>query len=128
MLNIIDPGNGLIDGTYALVFSSGAADGTATVTGGKIVSYVITTAGTYTAEPTVTLTGINSGVFGIVIAAKLVGTVTSITVNAGGTGYTSDPTVTILDPGADGTHPNCNGHDVIMERIGYDIEKIIGII
>lgn len=125
-INIIDAGTGIPDGTYDLLFSPLGATGTATVSGGRVTAYSITNAGTYTSEPTVTLTGLaTNNSFGIVLAAQLVGTVTSITVTAGGSGYTSNPTVTIPAPGGDGTHPNASGHDMILERLSYEIKKLI---
>jgi len=67
--------------------------GVATVSGGKVTSVAFSTAGSYTAAPTVSFTG-GGGSGAAATATVSGGVLTGITVTNGGSGYTSAPIVT----------------------------------
>ena len=99
--------------TASVTFSGGYvnATGTATVSGGKVTGITVTSAGGYSnaSPPVITITGDGSGAFAVPIMTSMVGfpslkTVSSVVIISkwngiqltnGGSGYTSEPTVTI---------------------------------
>lgn len=55
----------------AVTFSSGAATGTAVVSGGAVVSVTVTAGGAYTAQPTISFGGPGTGAVGLVLVTGL---------------------------------------------------------
>lgn len=124
-INVTNPGSGYSSApTVNIGICSGVATATATIVDGVIRAASITSAGDlYTDTPICIVTGDG---YGAEIVPFLSGTVTSIAVTAGGTGYTSAPTVTVAHPnGDDITHPKPNGHRLMAHRYSAGIEQLL---
>jgi hypothetical protein len=104
-IDILAPGSGYTNGTYALGITGGGgtgATGTFTVAGNIVTSIALTAGGSgYTSTPTISFPGAGgSGAQGKAILVP--GGIASVTVTNGGTGYNSTPTLTVVGGGGTG--------------------------
>jgi hypothetical protein len=109
-INVVSPGTGYTSAPTVTLSGGGGSGGTATAvmiaeTTGYVQSIAVDVGGSYASAPTVTLSGnatataVLSGSGSTVITG---GSVTSAAITAGGSGYTSSPTVTISGGGGTG--------------------------
>jgi hypothetical protein len=127
-VNITNTGSGYTsDPTVVFSESTTKATATAQIADGKVTGLVITSPGSfYTSIPRVRFVPDASGGQGAVAVAHCSKKLSSLTVGAAGSGYSSAPSVTIAHPtGGDVTHPKTSGHMMLAEFFGQGLEDLL---